>query len=60
MTLSIDETLKAKEGIKKSKLICFGLEGNHESVITAMKMAKDHGVLTMTNAAPARPDLDDR
>ena len=46
--------------IQNAKLISFGLEGNHESVIKAMEIARKYGVKTMTNAAPARSDLDPR
>ena len=46
--------------IQNAKLISFGLEGNHESVIKAMELARKYGVKTMTNAAPARSDLDPR
>jgi len=60
MTLSVEETLMAEEKIKKAKLMSFGLEGNHEAIIAALKLAKKHGVQTMTNAAPARADLDPR
>ena len=60
MTLSVEETLMAEEKIKKAKLMSFGLEGNHEAIITALKLAKKYGVQTMTNAAPARVDLDAR
>ena len=60
MTLTVEETLMAEEKIKKAKLMSFGLEGNHEAIIAALKLAKKHGVQTMTNAAPARADLDPR
>lgn len=60
MTLSVEETLKAEDKIKTAKLISFGLEGNHDAIIAALKLAKKHGVRTMTNAAPARADLDQR
>ena len=50
----------AEEKIKKAKLMSFGLEGNHEAIIAALELAKKHGVQTMTNAAPARADLDPR
>ena len=60
MTLSVEETLKAEEKIKTAKLISFGLEGNHDAIIAALKLAKKHGIRTMTNAAPARADLDQR
>ena len=60
MTLSVEETLKAEEKIKKAKFMSFGLEGNHEAIIAALKLAKKHGIQTMTNAAPARADLDPR
>ena len=46
--------------IQNAKLISFGLEGNHGSVIKAMELARKYGVKTMTNAAPARSDLDPR
>ena len=59
-TLSIEEVVKAETMIEKAKLVSFGLEGNHDSVIKALEIAKKHGVATMTNAAPARSDLDPR
>ena len=60
VTITEEETMMAEQKIKKAKLMTFGLEGNHEAVITAMKLAKKYGVKTMTNAAPAKPDLDPR
>ena len=59
-TLSIEEVEKAETMIEKAKLVSFGLEGNYDSVIKALEIAKKHGVATMTNAAPARSDLDPR
>merc|ERR1712241_255197 len=59
-TLSEQEVEKADSMIQNAKLISFGLEGNHGSVIKAMELARKYGVKTMTNAAPARSDLDPR
>jgi len=59
-TLSEQEVEKADSMIQNAKLISFGLEGNHESVIKAMEISRKYGVKTMTNAAPARSDLDPR
>ena len=58
--MSEQEVEKADSMIQNAKLISFGLEGNHESVIKAMELARKYGVKTMTNAAPARSDLDPR
>ena len=57
LTLLPEEILLAEKKIKTAKLVCFGLEGNHDSVVTVSRMAKKHGVKTMTNAAPASSDL---
>ena len=59
-TLTAEEVESAEAMIKNAQLVSFGLEGNHEAVIAALKMAKKHGVTTLTNAAPARADLDAR
>ena len=57
-TLNVEEVAKAEQMIQNARLVSFGLEGNHDSVIKALELAKKHGVKTMTNAAPARSDLD--
>ena len=60
LTLSTNEVKKAVDLITTAKLICFGLEGNHDSIIQAMELAKKANIKTLTNAAPASADLDPR
>lgn len=60
LTLSPQEVLEAEKMISSARLLCFGLEGNHQSIIKAMELAKKANITTLTNAAPASADLDPR
>ena len=60
LTLSTNEVKKAEGLIRSAKLMVFGLEGNHDSIIQAMNVAKKANITTLTNAAPASANLDPR
>jgi len=56
--LTPQDVLNAEQKISESSVVSTVLEIQPEVVLSALKIGRRHGVLTVLNAAPARPDLD--
>lgn len=58
--LSPESIDKSESVFKDAGAVVVGLEVPHEAIIRVLELARKHSVLTITNAAPAKSDLDPR
>jgi len=58
LLLSVDDVQRASMLISKSKVLVCQLETRPETSLAALKLARQNGILTILNPAPAVPDLD--